>query len=130
MDLRRMGNPQGDPENLDTTPVAMPAGYCRPTPIQEILARMVKEAIEVERGEEFETEEEADDFEEEDPAVLDMSPYTFENIQDDYIPDHFLASEPPTETAEPPEAPPTVGEADQTPPDGEIGSELPNSPAD
>jgi hypothetical protein len=64
-----------DPEDLDLTPVEMPLGACRPEPLEQIISRMVRAAVEEERGEEFETPEEAEDFEEEDPEVLGLSPY-------------------------------------------------------
>lgn len=71
----------------DKTPVAMPLGNTRPTPLHEIIAKFVREAVEEERGDKFETIEEADDFEEEDAELLDLSPYEFPNIQEDYIPE-------------------------------------------
>lgn len=74
----RYGRP--DPEVLDTTPVAMPLGSTRPTPIADLIARMVRTAMEQERGEEFETFEESEDFEEEDPDNLDFSPYQLSDM--------------------------------------------------
>ena len=70
-------------KKMDRTPVEMPLGYCEPTPIQEIIARMVREAVAIERGEEFETMDEADDFDmpDEDDGLLDMSPYELTEIQ-------------------------------------------------
>lgn len=82
---KRYGNPAGDPEKLDTTPVEMPIGYMKPTPLQDLIAQMVQTAIQTEKQEEFETMEEADDFEEEDPDVLDMSAYTLQDIPEEPI---------------------------------------------
>jgi hypothetical protein len=78
----RYGRP--DPEKLDDTPIEMPLGARRPRPLQELIARMVKEAVEDETGEEFDDIEEEDDFEEEDPDTLDFSPYEFAEIQEEY----------------------------------------------
>lgn len=99
----RLSHPVTD--DLDRTPVAMPAGFTRPTPLHEIIAKLVREAVEAEKGEDFETMEEADDFEEdpEHAELLDMSNYTFENIQDDY--DGASLEEPPETMGESPEKP-------------------------
>ncbi len=78
------GNPKGDPENVDTTPIEMPLGAMRPTPLQDIVARMVREAVESEKGDEFETFEESNDFEEEDPDVMDFTPYEMTAMQDEH----------------------------------------------
>lgn len=64
-----------EPEKLDTTPVEMPLGYAKPTPISELIARAVHEQIQAQSEEEHETFEEANDFEPEDPDVLDFSAY-------------------------------------------------------
>ncbi len=82
----RWGNPKGDPEKLDPTPMAVPMGYSQPPPLQDLIAKMVRTAIEIEKGEEFETMDEAEDFEEEESDLLDMSPYEFIEIQEDYDP--------------------------------------------
>lgn len=77
---------QGAPERqLDTTPVEMPLGASRPTPLQDIVARMVREAVAIEKGEEFETWEEQNDFDEEDPDTLDLSPYELQEIDHEEI---------------------------------------------
>lgn len=70
-------------EALDTTPMEMPLGACRPAPLQDIIARMVREEISREKHEEFETMEEADDFEEEDPDTLDFSRYELSDVQEE-----------------------------------------------
>ncbi len=77
----RYGSP--DPEKLDHTPVEMPLGYIRPTPLQDLITSMVREAVQQESDESFETEKEANDFEEEDHELLDMSPYTLVDIPDE-----------------------------------------------
>ncbi|AXL15099.1 hypothetical protein [Microviridae sp.] len=76
---KRYGKP--DPEELDDTPIEMPIGSMRPTPLQDLIANMVREAMVAEAGDEFETMDEASDFEEEDPDVLDMSPYTLTDLE-------------------------------------------------
>lgn len=62
-------------EELDTTPIEMPLGACRPTPLQDLIAMMVREQVQQSTDEEFGTIEEEDDFEEHDPDTLDLSPY-------------------------------------------------------
>jgi len=98
---------QGAPdEPLDITPIEMPLGACMPTPLQDIVARMVREQVALEKGEEFESWDEQDDFEEDDPDTLDMSPYELQELPDediaptydpDVIPDAAEASEAPQE---------------------------------
>ena len=91
----RYGRP--DPEINDEPPLEMPLGACRPEPLQSIIARMVRTSIQEETGEQFETEEEADDFEiEGDLGILDMSPYTLEEVE----PELDYAPEPPPEAVE------------------------------
>lgn len=70
-------------EVLDPTPLEMPIGYGRPTPIHDLIASMVRQELANEKNEEFETIEENDDFEEEDPALLDLSPYTLRELADE-----------------------------------------------
>lgn len=84
--MARYSRMQGAPDRkLDTTPIEMPLGACRPTPLQDIVARMVREAIAVEAGEEPETWEESNDFEEEDPDILDFSPYELQELPDEAV---------------------------------------------
>ena len=70
-----------DPEELDKTPVEMPFSAAKPTPINEIVARLVAAHLEHETGQSLETFEEADDFEPEDEDHLDMSPYELSELQ-------------------------------------------------
>ncbi len=104
---KRMQGPPDKP--LDTTPIEMPLGAMRPTPIQDIIARMVHNAIQSEKGDEYETQEEANDFEEEDETLLDLSPYTLTDIEDE-------AFIPPEPTEEPPELQPLSVEPIGDPP--------------
>lgn len=71
---------------LSREPVAMPAGYGRPKSLQEMLATMVRDYVEMEReGDEFEDWDEANDFEPdpEEDSLLEFSPYTFSDLQED-----------------------------------------------
>lgn len=77
----RYGAP--DPENLDKTPVEMPLGYTRPTPLEEMIATMVQQVISREKKEEFETPDEADDFSFDDDDLLDLSPYTLAELTEE-----------------------------------------------
>ncbi len=95
-----------DPEISDPTPIEMPLGYMRPTPIHELIARMVRQAVQLEKDEPFETEEEADDFEPEDEELLNMTPYTLTELQEQ---EPFTQEEPEPEPlpAKPEPDPPT-----------------------
>jgi len=86
------------PEQLDPTPKEMPAGCFRPKSLQEMMAEMLREHIEASKYEEegFETYEEANDFEEEDPDILEMSPYTLLEAPEEPI----MPKEPPPQEVE------------------------------
>ena len=72
---------------LDDTPVASPSNMSIPTPLHQLIARAVQVAVQEEKGEDYDSITEEDDFEEEDPETLDFSPYEFAEIQEDYFPD-------------------------------------------
>lgn len=98
--MARYNRMNGGPDaRLDTTPVEMPLGASRPTPLQDLIARMVREAVAVEKGEEFESWEESEDFEEEDPDTLDLSRYELQDVESAYDPsyDPLRAPEAPIE---------------------------------
>lgn len=103
----RYGAP--DPEDLDTTPIEMPLGARRPTPIHELIARMVKEAVATETNEDYETFDESNDFDEEDPDTIDLSPYelvpmTEQELDLAALGDERAAAEPtPEPTGDPPD---------------------------
>ena len=63
----------------------MPAGATIPPSLSEQIARAVHFEIDRRDNEGFETPDEADDFEEEDPDALDFSPY--EEIFEPMIPE-------------------------------------------
>lgn len=100
----RYGKPGHEP--CDPIPVAMPIGYTRPTPIHDLIAKMVRQAIIDEKGDEFESIEEADDFEEEDPDTLDLSPYTLTELNEQEPlqrePERAPRPEPPSPTGDTP----------------------------
>lgn len=93
-----------DPEPCDPNPVEMPLGYCRPTPLQDMIANMVRQAIEIEKDDNYESIEEADDFEEESDELLDLSPYTFDDVVEELQSPAQLEPDP---TPTPPPTPPT-----------------------
>jgi len=97
---KRYGNPNGDPEMLDTTPIEMPLGAMQPTPIHELIARMVRQAVAEETDEDPESFNEANDFEEEDDTLLDMSPYTLMDQEPDQW-DGIMEFDPPEPTPPP-----------------------------
>lgn len=92
---------------LDTTPVEMPLGYSTPTPLQDLIASMVHDAVTAENNQEYETPEEADDFEMPDEGLLNMSAYTFDELEDEYP---IEQSDPDPEPIPDPEPPPTPPE--------------------
>ena len=70
---------------LNTDPVAIPAGYGKPRSLQEMMAAMIRDYVEMEKdGEEYESWDEANDFEpDEEEGLLEMSPYTFTDLPED-----------------------------------------------
>lgn len=100
----RYGYP--DPEPCDPTPVEMPLGYIQPTPLQDLIANMVRQAVSMEQDEEFETMEEADDFEleDEEDMLLDMSPYTLKPVHEESAITELPGGE---EISDPPPDPPS-----------------------
>lgn len=81
-------------EEVDMTPIEMPLGACRPTPLQDLIAHMVRQQVQQESGDEWETPDEADDFEEEEPDTLDMSPYEQIMIEPEDLPTAELEAAP------------------------------------
>ena len=101
------GSGKPDPEKLDTTPVEMPLGAGLPMSLQDLIANSVRIAVEQEQNEEQETWDEANDFEEEDPDVLDFSPYELTDMEPEGDPTAQLEPEPPEapqEERHPPES--------------------------
>ena len=87
------------PEELDQEPVAMPAGYGRPKTLQEMLGTMIRAAVaDQAAGEELESWDEANDFEPdiEEDFLLDMSPYTLNELQEEQL----ASAEPSPEAAD------------------------------
>lgn len=113
------------PEANDPVPMAMPLGACRPTPINEVLARYVHQAISAQSPENQkpETWEEANDFEEEEiDEGLDFSPYELKELVPEGDPTLLLEPERPSEAVQAPEKAPE----DLTPPPE---SERPSEPS-
>lgn len=109
-----------EPPEADQTPVEMPVQA--PETTQEMLGRMIAQHLERESQRQgFGTWQEEDDFEDEDPNLLDLSPYELQELQgDEELPD---PEEPPppslplpeTERSDGGEAAPEEGGADQAP---------------
>lgn len=85
-------------EELDTTPVEMPMGACRPKPLVELIADMVRQQVEERQNEQVESFGDADDFDDPDPEELDFTRYELLEIEDDINP--FHAPEPTQEAAQ------------------------------
>lgn len=107
--------PEEEEKVLDDTPIEMPAGYSVPTPLTDLIATMVREAVQSEQKESFETPEEADDFDIDDDELLNLSPYELTELEDQEPMEkpvvraqesHETPSEAPQETITPPEEPP------------------------
>lgn len=108
------------PEELDPTPMELPAGHTIPTPLHELIANFVRSEREALDEEEYETYEEANDFEEEeDPGLLDFSPYELQELEELEPPPPPGSEEQSAvpEAAEP-EQPEVQNEPDIAPPDG------------
>lgn len=113
---KRYGRP--DTEVLDTTPIEMPIGSMRPTPLNLLIAQMVQSAIQAEKNEEFESFEESEDFADElEEGLLDMSPYQLTELQEDEPIDEMPPEEPPVPVPPPEPTPePPVPEPPPEPP--------------
>lgn len=102
-------------DELDLTPIEMPFDACKPATLQEMVARYVRQAVSLERDEEFETPEEADDFEPEDEMTLDFSPYEFDELNDGL--GSAVVEDPPPEEDSPSVEPPTGDDPDPNDPE-------------
>lgn len=112
------------PDGLDRTPVEMPVGYDEPLSLEEMIAKFVATELQS-SDDEFETWEEADDFEIEDAEqeLLDMSPYTLTDVQDE-VPPEYQADAAPAEQDAPPasDSMPRDPEGDQSDAEGSSNS--------
>lgn len=82
--MGRYSRMQGPPDRpLDTTPIEMPLGAGRPESLDSMIARMVRQVVAQESGNQQESFEEADDFEEEDPEILDFSKYELQTLHEE-----------------------------------------------
>lgn len=73
-----------EPEDLDPTPMEMPLGSCKPTPLNELIARAVHAQLQAEKNAEQETWDEANDFEPDEPEdTLDFSPYELTEVEEE-----------------------------------------------
>lgn len=91
----------------DPTPVSMPTGARVPTPLHELIARLVREQVADQTHTEPETWDEANDFDlpEDDDNLLDLTPYTLREVTEEE-PDAaqpLLAGEQPTPDPDPTE---------------------------
>lgn len=91
-------------------PVEIPVGACIPEPLEHMIARMLRQELQNERQDSFETMEEADDFEPENEEQLPFSRYELEDAVEEFLtqpPPHALTERLPDEKAkEVPTAPP------------------------
>lgn len=95
----RYGRP--DPETNSGIPLEMPFGACRPTPLEELIARMVRQEVMSRTNSEPETFEESNDFEDDDdPDLLDISPYELTEVTEEYEMTPQTVSEAASETNE------------------------------
>ncbi len=116
--LKQKKNP---PEDIDCTPMVLPSNMQRPPSLEQEIARFVRTELSARAAEnENDTFEEANDFTEDDPDVLDLTPYELAVLEPDELgdpappePDQApqeadLPADPPpesTQTEEPAEAP-------------------------
>jgi hypothetical protein len=107
-------------EEPDLTPLAIPGNAEAPESLEDIIRRVVRQHVSVAAdNSEYETFDEANDFEEEDPDPDLTSQYTVTELQDE--PDGYPVDRAPEQDADQPPAEPSVGadeppvEADGTP---------------
>lgn len=80
------GGSRPEPEKLDPTPIALPVGYGLPESLEDKIARYVHQAMAIQRGEEPESWEEANDFDfEADDDLLDLSPYELPEMSEEEL---------------------------------------------
>lgn len=107
-----------DPEKLDTTPIEMPLGMRRPRPLTEVMAEMIRNhVLDQKSSAEFETWEEANDFEADDLELLDFTKYELAEGDPDF-PVDWSGKE---DYEEKPKSPQTLSEAPQEPKGEEPG---------
>lgn len=95
------GNKPAEPP-MDPTPIEVPTNASIPTPLHELIGRFVAEQS---REEELETYEDADDFDMDTEAeLLDMSPYTLNEVEPDA--ETVDSAEVPPDDPDPPKAEP------------------------
>lgn len=73
------------PDPLDRTPLEIPAGAIRPPTLEEQIAKFLHMERQRESDMEFESFEEANDFDADDDDLLDFSRYELREIQEEYI---------------------------------------------
>lgn len=75
----------------DDTPVEIPAGMARPESLAEQMARLIaKEVADQAQAQGFDTWEEDEDFEDDDPNLLNFTDYEFTELQEeDDLPDPY-----------------------------------------
>lgn len=96
-------------------PMVMPVGYTTPTPLEQIISRMVKEAVEAEQDQEQETLEESNDFDMyTDEDLLDFTAYELAAMepQEPELPEETSPGETATATQEAPQE--QTGDQDET----------------
>ncbi len=73
----------GEPETHDDTPVEIPVSMTKPESMEEMMARLIAERIaSTATAQGFDTWEEDEDFEDEDPDLLDFTPYELNELQE------------------------------------------------
>jgi len=91
----------------DPTPIELPIGYDRPPTMRELVHEYVEGAMSAKAAEsDYGTFEEEDDFEEDDPNLLDLSGYEvseFEMVEEDETGEVITPESPPVDSREPPE---------------------------
>ena len=119
----RMGQPD-DVEELDPTPMEMPIGCKTPMALNDMIAMMIRNEVQREKDEPFETPEEADDFEPVDEELLDFSPYELHLMEDQVPQEGEESQEPPIEgpgddSAQTPQPEDQAGQEDASEPPAE-----------
>lgn len=124
--FQRMRAKRKEPK-MDTTPLALPVGMRQPPTLAEEVRRFVRQELSESASQAgSETFEEADDFTEEDPDRLPLTPYELTAMQAEEPAGGY---DPDSEPADPPLEPPPEGAEKEAQPtegaDPEVPSEAP-----
>jgi hypothetical protein len=81
--MQRWIDRRGQPDELDDTPLEMPTALKEPESLEAMMARLMESRYAMERMEQgYGDFEDENDFEDEDPNLLNMTPYELTEMED------------------------------------------------